>query len=305
MLSRRWRHGRRRGAVAEIIGVILLVSLTLVAGVILWSFKITTPPAPPTVTFDIRSGSSSPAWGDPTDCQPRNYTLNDYPLSAGEYQTWSNDWYNQCYITATGNYSTLNATELVVSGISSANPITTSQIDFSFICNNASTAGGITALVSGSLASMTWFPGESTQPAPNAPSLGYCGNFDAGGWSFIPGLTPANGTLYNRLGFFEPLAPNEPALEVGDTMYLYLHTGGFPYTFLCVASDLGAFSWYPSSYCPAGDAGKVMLDYDDYHGAPPWCFESVGACTLYLTYTGSPGETLAKIPVADLAPSSQ
>jgi hypothetical protein len=296
----RWRSGRRRGGVAEIIGVILLVGLTLVAGVLLWSFHLNTPPPPPTVSFEVRSGSSSPTWGDPTDCQPTGYTLASYPLSPSQYSSWANDWYDECYNAATGNFSVLNVTELTVSGISSSAPLSLSDVDLYFICNNATDAGGMTTLVNGSFASMTWIPGLSTQPAANAPSLGYCGNFDAGGWSFIPGLTPAYGTLYNRLGFFDPITPGDQVLRDGDTFFLYLHTGGFPYTFLCVAAEVGE---YPISYCPTGDLGKVLLDYDDYHGAPPWCFDTKDACSIYITYTGTPNTVLDTIPVADMAPA--
>ncbi|HKN07587.1 MAG TPA: archaellin/type IV pilin N-terminal domain-containing protein, partial [Thermoplasmata archaeon] len=69
-LRRHWHRSRRRG-VAEIIGAVLLVALTLVAGVLLWTFHIYTAPVPPTVNFVIRSGGSNPVWGDPTDCQPQ------------------------------------------------------------------------------------------------------------------------------------------------------------------------------------------------------------------------------------------
>lgn len=303
MSSRHWRRGRRRTGVAEIIGAILLIGLTITAGAILWSFRIYTPPSTPVVNFLVRSGSSSPAWGDPTDCQPTGYVLSDYPLSSGEYQTWSNDWYAECYVTATGNFSVMNATEIVVSSISSAAPLSLSQVHFSFVCYNATSAGGTTTLVTGTLASMTWFPGLSTQPAPDAPSLGYCGNFDAGGWSFVSGLTPANGTLYNRLGFFDPLRQGETSLTTGDTFYLYLHYGGYPVTFLCVAADLGGYSWYPTSYCPAPlQLGHPQLDYDDYHGAPPWCFTNDQICKIIISYSGSPAAVLAEIPIATLAP---
>src|SRR5271155_1635314 len=69
------RHGyvgRRRQArgVSNIIATILLVAITIVAGVFLWTFKINTPSAAPQLSFSIRSGTSNPVWGDPTDCLP-------------------------------------------------------------------------------------------------------------------------------------------------------------------------------------------------------------------------------------------
>jgi len=291
---RRWR-GRR--GVSEIIGAILLVALTIVAGVILWTFRINTPPVAPSVSFAIRSGSSEPAWGDPTDCQPQGTWT--YPLPGSQDNAWSNAWYNQCYIGTTGNFSTLNVSQMIVSGMSSTG-IPLSQIRFTFVCNNNSVTGGTTVLVTGSLASMIWYPGNSTQPAPDAPSLGYCGNFYAGGWSGVAGLVPANGTLYNRLALFVPLVPGQTVLHNGDTFILYLHTGGFPLTFLCVAASVGLYAAWD---CPSGDAATPQLDYDDYHGAPPWCFATANACTIYLTYTGNPSSLLATIPVAQLAPA--
>jgi hypothetical protein len=296
MRGPRRRPWRGQGGIAEIIGVILLVALTLVAGVILWSFRISTPPSPPSVSFVIRSGSSNPAWGDPTDCQPQGHWT--YPLSGATQPTWATDWYNQCYVGTTGNFTTLNISQLIVSAVSSS-AIPLSEIQLTFVCNNATSLGGTTILVQGSLASMIWFPGVSTEPAPNAPHLGYCGSFDAGDWSGVPGLTPANGSLYNRLGMFVPLSPGTTELASGDTFILYLHNGGFPLTFLCVAAAAGLYAPWT---CPAGDAAVPQLDYDDYHGAPPWCFTSASACTIYLNYLGSPQTLLAKIPVSTLAP---
>jgi len=295
--SRRRIH-RRRNGVATIIGAVLLIALTVVAGSLLWSFRFYTPPPAPTVSFVIRSGSSQPAWGDPTDCQPVGSWT--YPLPGDEDTEWANDWYAQCYVSPTGNFSSLNVTQIIISAVSPSN-IPLSQIQLTFVCNNASTAGGTTVLLQGSLDSMTWFPGQSTQPAPDAPSLGYCGNFDAGGYSGVAGLVPANGTLYNRLGMFFPLIPGSTVLNTGDTFIMYIHNGGWPITFLCVAASVGL---YAAQDCPRGDAAVPQNDYDDYHGAPPWCFTSQNACDIYLTYTGNPQTRLAEIPVYSLAPPS-
>ncbi len=306
-LHRRWRRAPRRG-VSEIIGAILLVALTLVAGVILWTFRINTPPAPPTVTFVIHSGGSNPVWGDPTDCQPWGYGLSVYPLSGSALSTWSNRWNAACENTVSGNFSQLNTSEFIITG-HSPNTIQLSDVDFTFVCNNATSAGGTTILVNGSLASMTWFPGVSSQPAANAPYLGYCGSFNAGS------TTSANGIYYNRLGLFVPLNQGVSALENGDTFILYIHNGGYPLDFECVANAAGVVfdgqnppaNWNGCVTAIQGNGrplGVPTLDYDDYHGAPPWCFTSVNACTIYLTYTGNPSAVLAKIPVFSLAPPS-
>jgi len=316
---RRWRLARRRG-VAEILGAVLLIALTLIAGVMLFSFRFYTPPSPPIVSWVIHAGGSNPVWGDPTDCQPWGYTLGNYPMSQGAAETWvgdyhdppsTNSWYGQCGDgqsgAETGNYSALNSSQFTITAVSSPN-ILLSDIDFTFICNNASSSGGTTVLVNGSLSSMTWFPGVSQEPAGYAPCLGYCGNFDAGS------TTAANGVYYNRLGIFVPLTEGIDTVQVGDTFILYIHNGGYPLDFMCVANAGlinfdGQGSTFAGCVAPINPAthrpyGNVTLDYDDYHGAPPWCFTSATACTIYLRYMGTPNTILAKIPVYSLAPSN-
>ncbi len=299
---RSWHRTRRRG-VAEIIGAILLVALTIVAGLILWTFRINTPSAPPTVGFVARSGLSYPVYGDPSDCQPQGNWV--YPLTSAEKTPWSNEWYPQCYTAnGGGNFSTMNASELIVSTVSTTG-IPLSQIQLTFLCNGAYapapyTTQNTTALVSGTLASMTWFPGSTSQPAPNAPYLGWCGGFDAGNWSYVPGLQPAYGWLYNRLALFVPLTPGNLVLQAGDTFILYLHDPqplGYPLDFLCVSASLG---FYPSWVCPSGWGPVPHLDFDDFHGAPYWCQLSAAACTIQITYTGNPSTVLAQIPVTNL-----
>ncbi len=335
-LPRRWRR-RHRAAVAEIIGVVLLIALTLVAGTILWLFHFNLPATGPTVGFTIRSGGSNPVWGDPTDCQPPgNWS---YPLASSQYDpytagTWGALWYAQCYPynlytgadqIPTGNFSPMNTSQIVVASHTPQN-IPLDLINFEFVCSNSTSTGGTTVLVSGTLASMEWFPGSSTEPAPNAPDLGYCGSFDAGGYG-----GGAFGTLYNRLGLFIPLTDNATVLENGDTFLLYIHNGGWPVDFYCVDPDLyGDCNTYWTTYLTGshetiypgdnyptpynGACSKTVrtdcstafrnetLDFDDYHGAPPWCFTSPGACTIYLTYNGTPATLLAAIPVYQLAP---
>lgn len=305
---RRWHRASRRG-ISEIIGAIFLIALTVVAGMILWSFRIYTPPTAPTVSVVIRSGGSNPVWGDPTDCQPWGYNLSRYPLFGTALDDWESAWDDQCENTVTGNFSFLNTTEFIVSAHSPSS-ISLSDIEFTFVCNNASDLGGRTILVQGSLAEMTWFPGVSSEPASGAPYLGYCGNFDAAS------ITSANGIYYNRLGLFVPLQMGVDTLENGDTFLLYIHNGGYPLDFECLvnawAKDLYYFDGENSTngchhvYSSNDTAIPIpQLDYDDYHGAPPWCFRSVDACTIYLTYTGYPSAVLATIPVYSLAPAQQ
>ena len=289
-MVRSFRRRRRRG-VQNIIGAILLVALTMTAGIILWTFHINTAPSPPQITIAIKTGGANPVWGDPTDCQPQGswtYPLNATDLAGGGYGYWGNLWFDQCYPpAASGNFSPLNTSQIQIVAHSPVN-IDLNNINLTFVCNNASSTGGKTVLVSGSLASMLWFPGSTTSPAANAPNLGWCGNFDAGGYG-----GGSYGTLYNRLGMFIPINQSQTQLENGDTFLLYIHNGGWPVDFQCVDRSLyGCFT----------NGGNPVLDTDDYHGAPPWCFTTPGACTVYLTYTGTPTALLATIPVYSMAP---
>ncbi len=303
-LHRRWRLDSRRG-ISEIIAVIFILALTIVAGAILWTFRVYTPPDPPSLSILIRSGGSNPVWGDPTDCQPQGYNTTMYPMWGNALNTWESKWNDQCENSVTGNFSTLNSTQFIISAHSPSS-ISLSQIEFTFVCNNASSSGGRTILVNGTLASMVWFPGYSSQPAAGAPYLGYCGNFNAAS------LTAANGIYYNRLGLFVPIRQGVNTLEDGDTFILYIHNGGYPLDFECPvntwAHDLYYFNGENRTngclhvYSNGTAMPIPQLDYDDYHGAPPWCFQSVNACTIYLTYTGNPQTTLAAISVYTLAP---
>ncbi|MGA8604163.1 MAG: hypothetical protein WB788_03735 [Thermoplasmata archaeon] len=274
---------------AEIIGAVLLVALTLVAGVLLWTFHIYTAPAPPTINFVVRSGGSNPVWGDPTDCQPQGaWTYPTTHWSVATTNAWDNGFANECEFPATsGNYSLLNTTQIIFSASSPLN-IPLDEIDMTFVCNG-------TVLLNGSFASMTWFPGSTSSPAPNAPTLGYCGSFDAGGFG-----GGAFSTYYNRLGLFIPIEQGVSVLQSGDTFMLYIHTGGYPLDYAC------ADSWISGQYglCGGEPIGGPIFDFDDYHGVPPWCFSGPGQCTIYLTYSGVPSTLLATIPVYTLVPTT-
>ena len=212
-------------------------------------------PAPPVANFVIHSGGSNPVWGDGTDTP------------------------------TTGGYSLMNTTQIIVAAVSPLN-IPLSSIEFTFLCDNESVGGNETVLVQGTLADMSWFPGLSSTPPANAPKLGWCASFHAGGYG-----GGAFGTYYNRLGIFIPISDTNSTLQAGDTFLLYIHNGGYPLDYAGGDGD-----------CASGTGHVPCLDGDDYHGAPPWCFTNPGACTITLTYTGSPVTQLATIPVYSLAP---
>jgi flagellin-like protein len=181
-------------------------------------------------------------------------------------------------------YSLMNTSQIIIASASPTN-VPLDLIDFTFICDNTSVGGNRTILVQGTLASMTWFPGSTTSPPAGAPDLGWCASFHAGGFG------GSDDTLYNRLGLFVPIAPGYTVLTAGDTFILYIHNGGYPLDY-----DGGSHD------CTAENTVAPCFDADDYHGAPPWCFTNPGACTIYLSYVGSPSSLIATIPVYSLAP---
>jgi hypothetical protein len=335
MLSRGNLRRRPRSGVANIIATIFLVAITVVAGVILWSFKINTPGPGPTVEFSIRSGTSNPVWGDPTDCLPwfpawlnyntqvstvqdnttadyyengGNYALNTLstatagaftPIQAhnGKYYTnnftawWAGGFANisggtkgstihntECSGTPpTGDFSVMNSTQFIVAS-HSPDVINLNDIEMIFICNNS-------IFVNGTLASMTWYPGSSTQPSPDAPHLGRCGTFVPSG---------SYSTLYNRFGIFVPVSNNNSTiLNNGDTFVMYVHTSS-PFD-----PDFTGQNQYTDSSGNTIDCGPGP-DCDDFHGAPQWCFTVPTACTLTFVYLGNPQSTLATIPLYNI-----
>jgi|SRR5580658_1080737 flagellin-like protein len=316
MTLNRWRRRFHRRGVAPIIATILLLAMTIAVFSILFSFRIATPAAPPSTSFAIRSGGSTPVWGDPTDCQPLGAWT--YPLAGSQEVNWGNLWWAQCEYfseslpayTTPGNFSLLNTTQVIFSGLSSTD-IPLSEVNLTFVCNGQFapapyTTTTNTVLLSGTLDDLVWNPGISTTVPANAPYLGYCGGFDMGAEAGV-----AFGAYFDRLLIFVPIVPfpggnAATLLATGDTMYVYIHNGGWPLDYACIEDAGGGEPpgqpWAgDGAICPNGIVNHPLLDVDDYHGTPPWCFNALGACTIYLTYTGNPSTILATIPVADLA----
>lgn len=317
MLHHRRRRPTGRRAVSEVIATILLLAIMIVAGTILWTFHFYTPPPAPTVSIKYSSGGSNPVWGDPTDCQPLGTWT--YPLPTSEDTEWGTDWWNQCeyfseddYPTP-GNFTPMNTSEIIFHQISSSD-LLLSDINLTFICNGAYapapyTEDATTVLLTGTLADMTWFPGTEGQAPANSPLLGDCGGFDMGAEAGA-----AFGNLFTRLTIFTPLTMTSPYLANGDFLLLYIHNGGWPLDFACIegsptAPEPPSQPWAddasvcpPTTAHPDGIVGVPILDIDDYHGAPPWCFQTVAACTIDITYTGTPATLLGSIPVYDLTP---
>lgn len=252
----------------------MLVAITVISGTALWTLQFRAPASGMQMTYVANAGLKVPAWGDPTDCVPAGY-----PIAPSNTWSWSEWWayYRLCSFRQVGNFSMMNASTITITSVT-PDDVPLSLVDFYFICHNTTPVAENTVLVGGSLAAMTWFPGSSTSPAPNAPHLGYCGNFDASGFG-----GGAFGTLYNRLGIFIPLRSGTQVLQAGDTFVLYVHTPG-------------------SVYDPLGRGGP---DRDDYHGAPAWCFTDPGACEIQFIYSGEPNAVLATIPIYSISGAGQ
>jgi flagellin-like protein len=309
MTLNRWRRRFHRRGVAPIIATILLLAMTLSVFSILFTFRFATPPTPPSAAFAIRSGGSTPVWGDPTDCQPLGTWT--YPLPAGRIAAWDTGWWDECEYfseslpgyTTPGNFSLLNTTQLIFSSLSSQD-IPLDDVNLTFVCNGQYapepyTTNTTTVLLEGTLDELVWNPGISTTVPANAPYLGYCGGFDMGAEAGV-----AFGAYYNRLLIFVPIVPfpggnAATLLATGDTTYFYIHNGGWPLDYACIED--GQPWGGDAAICPNGNVGHPLLDIDDYHGTPPWCFNAPGACTIYLTYSGTPSTLLAEIPVSTLA----
>jgi len=268
--------------VSPIIATILLVGMTLVAGVLVWTFSFKPTSPPPTIFYQAQGGLTYPVWGDPTDCRPVMPNPTSYYTTGGthnaHWSTYSTAWWDQCEYSTTGVYNMMNVSDISITKVSQ--PIPLAAVQFDFVCYNATPTPLTTHFVRGSLAAMSWFPGSSQSLPSNAPTLGACATFTAGSGG-------AYSTYYNRLGFYEPLTSGATLLQPGDAFILYLHTANSVFE-------------APSPIEPVNTWNQP--DVDDYHGAPPWCFSVVGACTIYLVDTQTtPQVTLATIPVSSLS----
>ena len=278
----RWHRTSAHG-VSTVIAAVLLLGITIVAGVLLWTFEFAPPPTPPKVYYTATSGGTYPVWGDPTDCRPVLPYSGSYYLGNGSgdarWNTYMNAWWTQCEYGTNGTYQPMNVTEIVFTQVSQ--PISLASIQFNFICHNSTPAPMTTFLVRGSLQAMSWFPGSSQTVPSNAPQLWSCGTFNASGYG-----GGANSVYYNRLGFFKPLTLGATMLAPGDAFVLYIHS-------------YDAVLEAPSPIEPPSTWNHD--DFDDYHGAPAWCFSDPNACSVVLVDTAIKGQpVLATIPLVAL-----
>jgi flagellin-like protein len=281
MIRRRLRCSNRRRGVSTIISAVLLVVITVVLVGVLYAIRLPLPNAPPTIGYSVDSNQRLPAWGDPTDCYPNLPYLPSYYLGNGSgdprWNTYMNAWENDCENGDTGHYNQMNVSQIVITQVSRIIPL--ASVQFAFVCTNTTPTYISNDLVKGSLAAMSWFPGETeSNLSASAPKLASCATFNASNYG-----GGANGVYYNRLGFFEPLNQNGDVLQPGDAIIIYIHTANSIFE-------------APSPIEPQSTWNTP--DVDDYHGGPPWCFTVPGACTIELTDTASvPAALIAAIPL--------
>ncbi|HTP56070.1 MAG TPA: archaellin/type IV pilin N-terminal domain-containing protein [Thermoplasmata archaeon] len=276
----RRRSFRGRRGISETISAVLLVVITVILVVLIYAFHFPLKGNPPNVSYQVNTGFSRPVWGDPTDCYPNLPHPPSYYLGHGQsrslYNTYMNAWWDDCEYGDSGTYNNMNVSAIQISQVSSAIPL--QDVEFQFICTNTTPKYVQTTLVEGPLYDMEWEPGSSQNLSANAPKLGFCATYDAGGFG-----GGANSVYYNRLGYFDPLNANAADLAPGQTLIIYVHT---PDSVLEAPNPLEPVSTWNVS------------DGDDYHGAPPWCFTVVGACEINLIDTAwSPNVILTSIPL--------
>ena len=274
---------------APIIAVVFLVGMTIVAGTILWSFRVPLPATTVNVYYDTYGSATMQTYGDGSDCKN---------VGAGPTQTQT------CEL--------LPAIDIVVTGSSPAG-LALSQLQLYFQCDG-------TVYLSGSLAAMEIVPGSTTTigggPGSGVPELGTCG-------SYTP---PA--AAFNRFMFFQQLNPGAQFLEPGDQFVIAAQSFSPPscafapstlnICWISAAQNTAVQAeskLFPST-CPSpsyaqmanpatnGSYGLNGCD-DDYHGVPTAsCYTVVGACEIDVAYLGQPASLALRLSMVDLFGSS-
>jgi flagellin-like protein len=285
----RTRRRRDRRAVSPIIAVIFLLGMTIVAGTLLWSFRVPLPASSVTIWYETLGSATMQPYEDGSDCKTAGMGAN-----------------------ATETCDTLPAIDIVVTSSQPAG-LSLSSLQLYFMCEG-------TVYLSGSLASMEIVPGSTGTigggPGTGVPQLGTCG-------SYVP---PS--AAFNRFMYFQQLTPGDNYLEPGDQFIISAQGFSPPYcafapstldTCWITAAEntvVQANSKLFPSWCPVpqydknsnpatnGSYGLIGCD-DDYHGVPtPDCYVTVGACELDVAYLGQPPALALRLSMVGLfAPS--
>jgi flagellin-like protein len=172
----------------------------------------------------------------------------DYQVKGGlSEQAWSDP--TDC--SNTTQYAHCNALPAIFVAVNGFTPsyLALAHLNLIFLCNG-------TDLINASLANLEVVPGTGASPPANAPLIGSCGT-----WSWGEGGPGAfTGTYFNRLLYYQQFTPGATGVSQGDVLVVFAHP----------TADFCDYS----GNCPD----------DDYHGAPLWCFNVPGACTISVTY---------------------
>lgn len=281
-VSARTRSGRR--AASPIIAAVFLVGMTIVAGTVLWSFRLNLPSAPVQIWYQAVSPSPTQAYADGSDCKNVGPPMN-------QTQVWE----------------PLTGIDIVVTHFQpSAMPLASLQLYF--LCQG-------TVYLSGTVASLAWVPGNTGiiggGPGSGVPALGMCGDY-----------TPPS-AAFNRFMFFEQVTPGDSNLQAGDQFVIFAQGFSPPYCAFAPSTSnicwltasqeavVQASTAFPSS-CPnpayaAGDHPAANGSYglnacdDDYHGVPtPQCYTVAGACTLDVVDLGQQSSLALSVSMVNL-----
>ncbi|HEV2317235.1 MAG TPA: archaellin/type IV pilin N-terminal domain-containing protein [Thermoplasmata archaeon] len=281
---RRLRRPATRG-VSPIIGGILLVGLTIVAGTVLWGFRVQFPSTPVQIWYETESPVPSEAYADGSDCHNVGSGANATQVCDG-----------------------LTAIEIVVTSFQPSY-LALSSLQLYFSCDGST-------YLSGTLAAMEWNPGSTGTigggPGSGVPSLGTCG-------SYVPPRA-----AFNRFMFFQAIDPGATGLQAGDRFVIFAEgftppsCRFAPSTLDVCWIDAGQNSAVQSnsklfpSTCPVpsyaananpatnGSYGLNGCD-DDYHGVPdPACYLVAGACGVTVAYLGPPDALALRVSMVGL-----
>lgn len=140
-----------------------------------------------------------------------------------------------------------------------------------------------TSLINGTFASLELIPGTGQNPPSGSPTLGACG-----GWS--PNPVGTHATWFNRLLYFQQVQTNRTVLAVGDMFVVYAHP------------PLGFKDWGCTHGLYPPDSTECSGEDDDFHGAPPWCYQEPGLCSVVFYDTAGSGAVVGQVPLYGLAP---
>ncbi|HEV2167178.1 MAG TPA: archaellin/type IV pilin N-terminal domain-containing protein [Thermoplasmata archaeon] len=278
------RFHRRRRAVSPIIATILLVGITIIAGISLWTLRFRFPTSNPQISFYVSGSGVMETFGDGSDCK----TVGSGP-------------------SATQTCEVLPAIDVVVTSFSPST-LPVAKLQLYFHCEG-------TIYLTGTLASMEWVPGSTGTvggPGNGVPGLGTCGSY-----------TPPQAG-FNRFMYYQQVTPGDANLEAGDQFVISAQSFSPPYCAFAPSTSnicwvtsaqnslIQANSKLFPSTCPSpgyvmggnpamnGSYGLNQCD-DDYHGVPSSsCYTVSGNCEMDIIAVGPPPALALSLPFVNL-----